>query len=162
MKPDHHRFMDRAIELARQSMDEGNGPVGCVISKDGEVFGEGRNLVQTSLDPTAHGEMVAIRNAAADHKTNDLSGCTLYTSMEPCPMCCWAMVSAKISTLVLGTRHARFPSTELGSYSVETLLEMTGRTLEIINDVREEECVNLRYAAFERSVREERRTNPPN
>lgn len=152
--------MGRAIVLAGESMAEGNGPVGCLIVKDGEVIGEGRNRVQTSLDPTAHGEMVAIRNVVAGRRANDLSGSTLYTSMEPCPMCCWAILGAEISTLVLGARHARFRSKELGSYSVEALLAMTGRELEIITGVREEECVDLRYAAFERAVREARQADP--
>ncbi len=81
MTPDHQHFMDRAMALAQQAMDEGNRPAGCVIVKDGRAIGEGRNLVYTSFDPSAHGEMVAIRSVAASLKTVDLSGCTLYTSM---------------------------------------------------------------------------------
>lgn len=161
LKPDHNRFMDRAIALAGESMDEGNGPVGCVIVKDGRVIGEGRNRVRTSGDPAAHGEMVAIRNVAANRGSSYLLGCTLYSSMEPCPMCCWAILDIEISTLVLGARHARFRTTALGSYSVEALVAMTGRKLEIIGGVREKECEDLRYAALERSVREARRGSPP-
>jgi tRNA(Arg) A34 adenosine deaminase TadA len=160
MNLDHNRFMERAIVLAGESMDEGNGPVGCVIVKDGQVIGEGRNLVRTSGDPSAHGEMVAIRNVAAGRGSGALSGCTLYSSMEPCPMCGWAILDTKISALVLGARHASFRTKEVGTYSVEALAAMTGRKLEIISGVREKECEDLRYAALERSVRETRQVNP--
>ena len=144
MNPDHNHFMDRAMVLAQQSIDDGNRPAGCVIVRDGVALGEGRNLVNTNCDPTAHGEMVAIRSVAAGLKTVDLSGCTLYTSMEPCPMCCWAMIDARISTLVLGGRHAGLKRKDIGTYSVEALVNMTGRPLEIITGVREKECEDLR------------------
>lgn len=68
-------------------------------------------------------------------------------------MCCGALLSAKISTLVLGARHAQFRTTELGAYSVEALTAMTGRTLEIVTGIREVECRDLRYEALQRSVR---------
>src|SRR4051794_27953363 len=97
MASEHEQHMDRAMALAKQSIDDGNRPAGCVITKNGKVVGEGRNLCNTETDPTAHGEIVAIRRTALDLRTVDLSGCTLYTSMEPCPMCCWAMIDAKVS-----------------------------------------------------------------
>lgn len=153
MKPDHNEFMDRAIALARQSVAEGNGPVGCLIVKGGEVIGEGRNLVRTGPDPTAHGEMVAIRNAAAGGRTNDLSGSTLYSTMEPCPMCCWAVLSMNIHTLVLGARHASFHSKQLGDYTVEALVAMTGRKLEIVTGIHERACEDLRFAALDQMAR---------
>ena len=144
MKPDHNHYMERAMVLAQQSIDDGNRPAGCVIVRDGRVLGEGRNLVYTTFDPSAHGEMVAIRKVALDLKTVDLSGCTLYTSMEPCPMCCWAIIDAKISTLVLGGRHAGLGRKDIGTYSVEALVAMTGRPLEIITGVKAKECEDLR------------------
>lgn len=144
MTLNHNYFMDRAMALATQAMNEGNRPAGCVIVKDGKTVGEGRNLVYSGLDPTAHGEMVAIRRTAASLKSVDLSGCTLYTSMEPCPMCCWAIIDAKIPRLVLGCRHAGLKRKDLGSYSVEALVAMTDRPLEIITGVREQECEDLR------------------
>lgn len=140
----HEAFMDRAMELATQAMNEGNRPAGCVIVKDGKIVGEGRNLVMTETDPTAHGEVVAIRRTALNLGTVDLSGCTLYTSLEPCPMCCWAMIDSKIPRLVLGCRHAALKRKDIGTYSVETLVAMTGRPLEIITDVRAAECEALR------------------
>lgn len=144
MNPDHEPFMDRAMALATQAMNEGNRPAGCVIVKDGKIVGEGRNLVYSEVDPTAHGEIVAIRRTAASLGTLDLSGCTLYTSMEPCAMCCWAMIDAKIPRLVLGCRHAQLDRKDIGSYSVEALVAMTGRKLEIVTGVRDKECEALR------------------
>ena len=86
--------MRRAIELARQTsiVEKAGGPFGCVIVKDGEIIGEGANSVVADADPTCHGEMNAIRHACAVLGTHDLSGCTVYTTGEPCPMCyaaCW-------------------------------------------------------------------------
>jgi tRNA(adenine34) deaminase len=144
MNPDHNHFMDRAMALAQQAMDEGNRPAGCVIVQDGAVVGEGRNLVYTAFDPSAHGEMVAIRNVALSLKSVDLSGCTLYTTMEPCPMCCWAIVDSRISTLVLGGRHASMQRKGLGTYSVESMLALTGRALNLVTGVRAKECEDMR------------------
>ena len=152
---DHNRYMDRAIELARKAMNEGNGPTGCVIVRDGRVLGESRNLVETTVDPTAHSELLAIRNAAASLKTTDLTGATLYTTMEPCPMCCGAIIMANISTVVLGAQITSFMSSDLGSYSAGALASMTDRNLEIITGVRENECKDLRYDALELMVRRE-------
>ena len=88
------RFMKRAIELGREvSLERGQaGPFGCVVVKDGEVVAEGVNRVLSDGDPTAHGEMVALREACRALGTHDLSGCVVYSSSEPCPMCyaaCW-------------------------------------------------------------------------
>ena len=144
MTTENERFMDRAMELAKLALEEGNRPAGCVIVRDGRVIGEGRNLVYSSVDPTAHGEIVAIRNTALSLDTVDLSGCTLYTSMEPCPMCCWAIIDSRISRLVLGCRHAAMKRRDIGNYSVEALVAMTGRPLDIVTGVRDRECETLR------------------
>lgn len=86
--------MRRAIELARQTSieDKAGGPFGCVIVKDKKIVGEGANRVLVDCDPTCHAEMNAIRNACKQLGTHDLSGCTVYSTGEPCPMCyaaCW-------------------------------------------------------------------------
>ncbi len=92
--------MRRAIELARKTSidDKAGGPFGCVVEKNGVIIGEGMNRVIGDCDPTSHGEMNAIRSACNALGTHDLSGCTVYTSGEPCPMCyaacCWARVDA--------------------------------------------------------------------
>jgi guanine deaminase len=90
------KFMDRAIQLARKGMNQNHGgPFGCVIVKDGEIVGEGHNRVTTSNDPTAHAEVVAIRNACEHLGTFQLTGCDVYTSCEPCPMCLGALYWAR-------------------------------------------------------------------
>ena len=93
--------MFRAIELARQTslIDKAGGPFGCVIAKDGEIIAEGANTVLADNDPTSHGEMNAIRNACKELGTHDLSGCTLYTTSEPCPMCYGAIWWARIEKI---------------------------------------------------------------
>ncbi len=155
-QPTHEHFMAIAMALARATMDEGNGPNACVIVRDGRVLGEGCNLVHTSVDPTAHGEMVAIRNVASALGSPDLSGVTLYTTMEPCPMCGWAIINAGIRTVVLGAQLAGFRSSPLGSYSLAALAAMTGRQLDIITGVWERECEQLRYEGLAKMVRQSR------
>ena len=93
-------FMRRAIELARTGSAAGHGgPFGCVIVKDGVIVGEGHNQVLRLADPTAHGEMVAIRAAARHLGTHDLSGCEVYNISVPCPMCMAAMYWARVSRI---------------------------------------------------------------
>ncbi|MFY3743286.1 nucleoside deaminase [Anaeromyxobacter sp. Red801] len=97
------QLMRRAIELGRQGMQAGDGgPFGAVIVRDGEIVGEGWNRVVATNDPTAHGEVVAIRDACRRAGTFDLSGCELYTSGEPCPMCLAAIYWARIDRVFYG------------------------------------------------------------
>ena len=98
---DHHHFMRRAIELARQTaiIEQAGGPFGCVIVRAGEIIAEGVNRVLAERDPTCHGEVAAIRAACKVLDTHDLSGCTLYTSCEPCPMCYAASWWARIDKI---------------------------------------------------------------
>lgn len=88
---DHERFMARAIELAQEGVDGNGGPFGCVIVKDGKIVGEGNNRVTATLDPTAHAEIVAIRDACKNLNSFQLDGCIVYASCEPCPMCLGAI-----------------------------------------------------------------------
>ena len=90
------KFMQRAIELSEMGMQAGNGgPFGCVIVKNGKIVGEGFNQVTSTNDPTAHAEVVAIRNACKNLNTFQLEGCEIYTSCEPCPMCLGAIYWAR-------------------------------------------------------------------
>jgi tRNA(Arg) A34 adenosine deaminase TadA len=93
---DDEKFMRMAIDEARQA----DFPFGCVIVRDGEVIARGRNLGRANDDPTAHGEMVAIRRCAADHGSAALKGSTLYTSGEPCVMCMGAILWSHVGRLV--------------------------------------------------------------
>ena len=90
------KFLERAIELAREGMINGRGgPFGCVIVRNDQIVGEGYNMVASTNDPTAHAEIVAIRNACKNLNTFQLNGCDVYTSCEPCPMCLGAIYWAR-------------------------------------------------------------------
>ena len=92
----HEQFMQRAIELAQRGVDtNAGGPFGCVVVKDGKIIGEGSNEVTSTNDPTAHAEVVAIRNACNTLGAFQLDGCHIYTSCEPCPMCLGAIYWAR-------------------------------------------------------------------
>jgi len=144
MPDDHHSFMGLALEEAERGEAGGNVPVGSVIVRGGAVIGRGRNRVASDRDPTCHAEVDALRDACRNLDSADLSGAACYTTMEPCPMCCWAMQGAKVATLVLGARHAEMRRTDYGGYSVEALLELTGRPMEIVTGVRTAECEAIR------------------
>ena len=101
------KFMKLAIGEARKGIRAGHGgPFGCVIVRDGEVVGKGHNEVVRQHDPTCHGEVMAIRNACKELGTFDLSGCELYTTAEPCPMCAGAIMWANISKVYYGCNIA--------------------------------------------------------
>ena len=96
MEEIHEKFMKMAIDLSRSGMVQGKGgPFGCVIVKDGKVVGQGCNSVLETNDPTAHAEVVAIRDACKNLGSFQLEGCYLYTSCEPCPMCLGAIYWAR-------------------------------------------------------------------
>ena len=100
-------FLRRAIALATENVLQGKGgPFGAVIVRDGRIVGEGANSVTTTNDPTAHGEVNAIRAAARTLGTFDLAGCDLYTSCEPCPMCLAAAYWAHIGAIYYGANAA--------------------------------------------------------
>ena len=93
------QFMLKAIELSIKSAKAKGGPFGCVIVKDNQIIAEGHNQVTSNNDPTAHAEIVAIRNACAKLNNFFLKGCDLYTSCEPCPMCLSAIYWARIKKI---------------------------------------------------------------
>ena len=93
------RFMKMAIELSIANIDKGGGPFGAVIVHDGKVIAKGANRVVPNNDPTAHAEVVAIRNACRELETFDLAGCTVYCSCEPCPMCLSALYWAGVERI---------------------------------------------------------------
>ncbi|MFR9165956.1 MAG: nucleoside deaminase [Dysgonomonas sp.] len=96
------KFMQKAIRLAQDSVEKGGGPFGAVIVKDGKVVAAGSNSVTLKNDPTAHAEVTVIRKACKKLGTFDLSGCDLYTSCEPCPMCLSASYWAHIDRIFYG------------------------------------------------------------
>ena len=94
-----NKFMQRAIELSIESVNKGGGPFGSVVVKDDKIVAEGSNKVTLINDPTAHGEIVAIRQACKNLNNFNLSGCELYSTCEPCPMCLSAIYWARIDKI---------------------------------------------------------------
>lgn len=107
MKQIDEKFMREAIALAQKGMRAGEGgPFGCVIVKNGSIIGRGNNRVTSTNDPTAHAEVVAIRDACKHLSSFQLDDCTIYTSCEPCPMCLGAIYWARPARIVFAcTRH---------------------------------------------------------
>ena len=107
MSMSHEDFMRQALELAQEAAAEGDVPVGCVIVKDGLIIGRGRNRREERGDATAHAELEAIRDACARLGSWRLHGCTLYVTLEPCPMCAGGIINARISEVRYGTRDEK-------------------------------------------------------
>ena len=100
-------YMQQALELAKRGADLGEVPVGALVVKDGEVIARAHNERELLPDATAHAEVLAIRRACAALGSNRLSGCTLYVTLEPCPMCAGALVNARVDRVVFGAYDAR-------------------------------------------------------
>lgn len=104
--PDDKIFLRRAIELAASGIKQGGGPFGAVISQNGKIIAESNNKVVLNTDPTAHAEVLAIREAARALGTHELKGCVLYSSCEPCPMCLGAIYWSGMERVVFASgRH---------------------------------------------------------
>ncbi|RZK42055.1 MAG: nucleoside deaminase [Pedobacter sp.] len=107
METEHEKFMRIAIELSAQNVLQSlGGPFGAVIVKDGEIIAKSANIVTSSNDPTAHAEIAAIRIACSKLNSFDLSGCVVYTSCEPCPMCLAALYWARVNAVYYGNTKA--------------------------------------------------------
>lgn len=105
MLPDREHYMSLALALAREAAAAGEVPVGCVITgPDGTVIGQGRNLREETGDASAHAELIAIRQACAHLGDWRLEGCTLYVTLEPCPMCAGAILNARLRRVWYGAR----------------------------------------------------------
>ena len=104
---DHELYMRRALALAAEAEKDGDVPVGCVIIRDGEIIGEGRNRREAGNDATAHAEMEAIRMACKKTGSWRLHGCTLYVTLEPCPMCTGGIINARIDAVRYAAREEK-------------------------------------------------------
>jgi tRNA(Arg) A34 adenosine deaminase TadA len=134
-------FMRRAIELAQNGIDSNDGgPFGAVVVRDGEIIGEGCNRVTSTNDPTAHAEVVAIREACKNLSSFQLDGCVIYTSCEPCPMCLGAIYWARPAKMYFACRRedaARVGFDDALIYEeIERPIE--ARRIESVNFLREE------------------------
>ena len=148
-------FMDYALKEAYSGIKARHGgPVGCVIVKDGKIVGKGHNKVLKKNDPTCHGEMEAVRDACKNLKTYDLSGCELYTTAEPCPMCLGAILWANIKTVFYGCNKNDTDSIGFRDEKFYDFLNGKNNLLSISEQEREK-CLDLFkfYAADEKNRR---------
>jgi len=103
----HEAFMRQALDLARQAADHEDVPVGCVLVENGVVIGRGENRREVDCDPTAHAEIVALRDAVASRDRWRLDGVTAYVTLEPCVMCAGALLNARIGYVVIGAMEEK-------------------------------------------------------
>lgn len=136
-------FMQVAINEAYQGIEAGDGgPFGSVIVKDGEIVGQGHNRVLAENDPTCHGEMEAIRDACKNLGTHDLSGCELYTTAEPCPMCLGAILWSNMSQVYYGC--TRQDSAEIGFRDDAFYRQLNGEEETVsVQEFDRETCLEL-------------------
>jgi tRNA(adenine34) deaminase len=137
-------YMDLALRHAEEAFARGDWPVGAVLVRDGVVLGAGQNRQNTERDVTWHAEFEAVRTATRQHGADRVAGATVYSTMEPCPMCAAALKLFSIARLVLGARHAALRRTDVGDYSVEVFCRLVGYDLTLASGVREAECMALR------------------
>ena len=138
--------MQAALELARQAAAVDEVPVGAVIVRDGEIVGRGFNQPVSRRDPTAHAEVMALRDAAARLQNYRLPGCTLYVTLEPCAMCTGAIMHARIARVVFG---ARDPKTGAAGSVVDLFAEARlNHHAEVLGGVLDEECGSLLSGFF--------------
>lgn len=143
---DHEKYMRAALELAREAAENGEVPVGCVVaSPEGGIIGRGRNRREEGRDATAHAEIEAIRAACAALGTWNLSGCALFVTLEPCPMCAGAIINSRISTVVYGAKEPY--SGSVGSV-INLFEERYGHRPAVYGGVLKDECASLLSGFF--------------
>ena len=141
METKHHIFMSKAIELAKKGVDSNaGGPFGAVIVKNGEIIAEGYNSVTSKNDPTAHAEVVAIRNACKKLNSFQLEDCIIYTSCEPCPMCLGAIYWARPKKVYYACTREDAANIDFDDQFIynEISKEINGRKIPFINLLRKE------------------------
>lgn len=139
-------IMQLALRYAIKAGERGDTPTASVIARNGQILSIGENEIRSSGDCTAHAEVSAIRRALEKHGPGATHGAVCYTTMEPCPMCAWALVEAGIERIVLGARHRQLGRKDYGNYSLESLYASTGRPMMITEGVLAEECGAMRLA----------------
>lgn len=150
LSEDDVRFMREAIEEARKAESLREVPIGAIIVKDGEIIGRGHNLRETMRDPTAHAEILAIRQASERLNAWRLLDCTLYVTLEPCPMCAGAILQSRIARVVYGTDD---PKAGCAGTLMNLLQDRRfNHRAEVTSDVLRHECSEL-LTSFFRALR---------
>jgi tRNA(adenine34) deaminase len=135
------QFMREALRLAREGAGQGEVPVGAVVVMRGEIVGRGWNAPIARHDPTAHAEVLALREAAAREHNYRLPGATLYVTLEPCAMCAGALVAARVERVVFGARDLRFGGVRSKFRIADS--ESLNHSVEVVEGVLAAECVEL-------------------
>ena len=143
----HEAFMHEALALARQAGADGEAPVGAVVAAGDTIVGRGRNSSIHLTDPTAHAEILALREAALALRNYRLEEATLYCTLEPCVMCAGALVTARVRTLVFGARDLRFGGVRSKFRLADS--DLLNHRVEIVEGVLAVECVELLQRFFE-------------
>lgn len=147
--------MQRALELAQLSFDEGEVPVGAVVVKDGVIVGEGRNRRELGKNALAHAEIEAINNACENLGGWRLFECDLIVTLEPCPMCAGAIINSRIKTVVYGAKDNKTGSVD----SVVSLFDLPyNHKPQVISGVLEQKCSDI-LSDFFKNLRERKRRN---
>ena len=154
MELSHEEYMEMALEEARQAAKQGEVPVGSVIVKDRQIIAKAHNMREHWLDATAHAEIIAIREACKKLQNWRLSGCTLYVTVEPCPMCAGAIYNSRIDTVIFGCRDNR-------AGAVESLFNVLSHPLlnhqpQVIGGILEDRCATVVKSFFADRRTEER------
>lgn len=147
----HQRFMAKALLLAEEAERKGEVPIGALVVKNQQIIGKGYNQVETLKDPTAHAEMIAISSACETLGEKYLTGCTLYVTLEPCPMCSGALVWSKIDTIVFGASDPR--SGGCGSLFNISANKELNHQINVIQGILESDCEFLLKDFFQRKRR---------
>lgn len=142
----HKHFMLLALDLGREAARQGETPVGAVVVKNGEVIGSGYNRVEIDNDPTAHGELIALREACRTTGDWRLPGVTLYATLEPCVMCAAALIHARVERVVFAARDIRWGG--IGSLFDLSHDPRLNHHVEVVSGVMEEEAAELLQGFF--------------
>ena len=144
---DHERYMRDALQQARRAEAHGEVPVGAVVVVNGEICGRGSNAPIRISDPTAHAEILALRQAAKKLGNYRLGNATVYSTVEPCAMCAGALVAARVRTLVFGARDLRFGGVRSKFRIADS--NLLNHQVEIVEGVLAAECLELIKTFFE-------------
>lgn len=151
---EHERLMALAMAEAERARERGDVPVGAIVVHDGQVIGRGHNLREVRQDPTAHAEMIAIRQAAEHLGSWRLEGCTVYVTLEPCAMCGGAMVLSRIARCVYGASDPK--GGFLGTLADLSDFEGLNHRFDVVAGVREADCAE-QLRSFFREIRAARK-----